>query len=165
MLRSVIRGNPTSWEERFPIVEFAYNRSYHSSIHMTPFEACYGFNPLLPLTLTPLSSDVVISLDAKKRAEEMLKVHTKVRESIDRTNSKVSKRKNRGKKKEIFQPGEWVWVHFRKERFPHKRKGKLSPRGDGPFQVLQRINDNAYKIDLQGVIWDGSPMHLRSIET
>ena len=50
----------------------------------------------------------------------------------------------------VFQPGDWVLVHFRKERFPKQRKSKLSPRGDGPFQVLERINDNAYKIDLQG---------------
>jgi len=26
----------------------------------------------------------------------------------------------------------------------------LAPRRDGPFQVIQRINDNAYKIDLLG---------------
>ena len=26
----------------------------------------------------------------------------------------------------------------------------MAPRGDGPFQVIQRINDNAYKIDLLG---------------
>ena len=24
----------------------------------------------------------------------------------------------------------------------------MNPRGDGPFQVIERINDNAYKIDL-----------------
>ena len=39
---------------------------------------------------------------------------------------------------------------MRKERFPEQRKSKLQPRGDGPFQVLERINDNAYKIDLPG---------------
>lgn len=39
---------------------------------------------------------------------------------------------------------------MRKERFPSQRKSKLQPRGDGPFQVLSRINDNAYKIELPG---------------
>ena len=37
---------------------------------------------------------------------------------------------------------------MRKERFPTKRRSKLLSWGDGPFQVLERINDNAYKLDL-----------------
>ena len=37
---------------------------------------------------------------------------------------------------------------MRKERFPEQRKSKLLPRGDGPFQVLEWINNNAYKLDL-----------------
>jgi len=35
-----------------------------------------------------------------------------------------------------------------KHRFPTKRNSKLSPRGDGHFQVLKKINNNAYKLDL-----------------
>ena len=48
----------------------------------------------------------------------------------------------------VFQPGDLVWLHLRKERFPTKRHSKLAPRGDGPFKVLHRINDNAYVLDL-----------------
>jgi len=48
----------------------------------------------------------------------------------------------------VFEPEDWVWLHLRKDRFPSQRKSKLQPRGDGPFKVLERINDNAYKIDL-----------------
>ena len=39
---------------------------------------------------------------------------------------------------------------MRKERFPACRWSKLHPRRDGPFQVLERINDNAFKLDLPG---------------
>ncbi|XP_028104578.1 uncharacterized protein LOC114300962 [Camellia sinensis] len=31
-----------SWETHLPLVEFAYNNSYHSSIGMAPYEALYG---------------------------------------------------------------------------------------------------------------------------
>jgi len=37
---------------------------------------------------------------------------------------------------------------LRKDRFPSLRKSKLSHRGDGPFKVLHKINNNAYMIEL-----------------
>ena len=48
----------------------------------------------------------------------------------------------------IFNVGDLVWLHLRKDRFPNERKSKLLPRADGPFKVLARYNNNAYKIDL-----------------
>ena len=39
---------------------------------------------------------------------------------------------------------------MRKERFSQKRKSKFNPREDGPFEVLEKINDNAYRIELAG---------------
>ena len=48
----------------------------------------------------------------------------------------------------VFNIGDRVWLHLRKDRFPQERKSKLRPRADGPFKVLARYNDNAYKIDL-----------------
>jgi hypothetical protein len=35
-----------------------------------------------------------------------------------------------------FEPGDWVWVHMRKEMFPEQRRSKLMPRGDGPYQII-----------------------------
>ena len=41
-----------------------------------------------------------------------------------------------------------MWIHLSKERFPQERNSKLKPRGDGPFRVLKRINNNSYVIDI-----------------
>jgi hypothetical protein len=37
---------------------------------------------------------------------------------------------------------------LRKDRFPELRKSKLMPRGAGPYKILEKINDNAYKLEL-----------------
>ncbi|GKB49059.1 gag-pol polyprotein, partial [Tanacetum coccineum] len=36
------------------------------------------------------------------------------------------------------------------DRFPAKRRSKLSPRSEGPFKILTKVNDNAYKVNLPG---------------
>ena len=75
-------------------------------------------------------------------------MHERVRNQIENQTKVYAAQGNRGRNKLVLNEGDWVWLHLRKERFPTKRKSKLSPRGDGPFQVLERINNNAYRLDL-----------------
>ena len=42
MLWACVLNLKGSWEEHLPLVEFAYNNSYQTSIHMAPYEALYG---------------------------------------------------------------------------------------------------------------------------
>ena len=69
-------------------------------------------------------------------------------ETIERRIKKQQEDSNKGRKEVTFQEGDWVWLHLRNERFPTQRKSKLLPRGDGLFQVIRRINNNAYELDL-----------------
>ena len=75
-------------------------------------------------------------------------MHERVKNQIENKIKVYSTKGNKGRKELVLNEGDWVWLHLRKDRFPTKRKSKLSPRGDGPFQVLERINNNAYRLDL-----------------
>ncbi|WVZ83985.1 hypothetical protein U9M48_031071 [Paspalum notatum var. saurae] len=76
-----------------------------------------------------------------KKTTEVLTAHffwPKLKRDVER----------KGRKQVLFEPGDLVWLHLRKEHFPDLRKSKLMPRAAGPFKVLEKINDNAYKLEL-----------------
>jgi hypothetical protein len=136
------------WEDCLPHIEFAYNRSMHSTTKMCPFQIVYGFLPRAPIDLMPLPSSEKLNFDATKHAELMLKLHEITKENIERMNAEYKLAGDKGRKEIKFEPGDLVWLHLRKERFSELRKSKLLLRADGPFKVLERITDNAYKLDL-----------------
>ncbi|XP_071914093.1 uncharacterized protein [Coffea arabica] len=100
--------------------------------------------------LLPLPSSEHVNLDDKKKVEFVRSLHDKVRTNIERRTAQYVQQTNKHRRKLVFEPGDWVWLHLRKERFSKQRQSKLSPRGNGPFQVIERINDNAYRLDLLG---------------
>ncbi|XP_027184032.1 uncharacterized protein LOC113782339 [Coffea eugenioides] len=122
LLRAIIKKNLKSWEECLPHVEFAYNRAIHSTTGFSPFECVYSFNPLTPLDLVPLPSNERAHLDSKQRAEFVKQLHEKVKANIERRTAQYVKQANKGRQKLILEPGDWVWLHMRKERFPVHRR-------------------------------------------
>ena len=148
LLRVLIKKNIKEWEECLPIAEFAYNRARHSTTGKSPFEVVYRFNPLSPLDILPLPLEERINMDASARVNHLKKVHEDTRLNIERQVQRLATKLNINKQPMVFDIGDLVWLHLRKEHFPQERKSKLQPRADGPFKVLARYNANAYKIDL-----------------
>ncbi|XP_024014001.1 uncharacterized protein LOC112088080 [Eutrema salsugineum] len=89
------------------------------------------------------------SLDGKTKAELVKQIHEKARANIEEKTKQYVKHANKSRRKLTFEEGDLVWVHLRKERFPAERNSKLMPRVDGPFEIIRKINDNAYQLDLQ----------------
>nr|KAJ0203488.1 hypothetical protein LSAT_V11C500244810 [Lactuca sativa] len=116
----------------------------------SPFKVVYGVNPYMPLDLIPLPKDELVHKDANDKLKAMMKLHQQVREKIEAVNELYKQKSNKHRKPRVFQDGDLVWVYMRKECFPNKRKNKLMPRAEGPYRVVSRFNDNAYKVDLGG---------------
>jgi hypothetical protein len=108
LLRAIIQKNLKNWEECLPFVEFAYNRTMHSTTGFSPFEIVYGFNPLTPMNLIPLTFEENVSLDGEKKAKMVRQLHERVRLQIEKKNRLYASKANKGRKLVVFQPGDWV---------------------------------------------------------
>ncbi|GJR59174.1 transposon ty3-I gag-pol polyprotein [Tanacetum coccineum] len=95
--------------------------AYNHATGLSPFMVVYGMNPHTPLDLAVID-----------------------------TTTKFSKEANKNRKHILFQPGDLVLINLHIEQFPSKRQSKLSPRSEGPFRILAKVNNNAYKVDLPG---------------
>lgn len=150
MIRSLVKKNVREWEDLLPHAEFAYNRSISQTTGCSPFEAVYGLNPNGPLDLSPIHIDSNFSGEADERAKFIKKIHEQVRSRILKQTEKYKRQADKHRKQVVFNEGDLVWIHLRRERFPNRRYAKLQPRADGPFKIVQKINDNAYKVQLPG---------------
>ncbi|KAK1670589.1 hypothetical protein QYE76_058748 [Lolium multiflorum] len=116
-----------------------------------PNRATYRTNPEDTKEIQRQIQDLLekgTNIDFDKRTTTMKKLHEDTRATIQEHVLRQATRLNAKKKERIFNEGDLVWIHLRKDRFPQERNSKLKPRGDGPFKVLKRINNNAYVIDI-----------------
>jgi hypothetical protein len=85
--------------------------------------------------------------DIIKEAERQVQI---IRENLRIAQSRQKSYAD-GKRRDVsFQEGDYVYLKVSPirglRRF--KVKGKLSPRFIGPFQILQRVGEVAYRLDL-----------------
>ncbi|XP_074305835.1 uncharacterized protein LOC141641057 [Silene latifolia] len=88
-----------------------------TAIGHSPFEIVYGVNPLMPLDLSSVPREE-FNPDAKKIAEQLLKLHETAIKQIERSNELYKKQSKKPRKKKEFEAGDLLWLHLRKERFP-----------------------------------------------
>ena len=96
----------------------------------------------------PLPTTEHVHSDAKEHADFILKLHASTKENMEKMTEKYIIAGSQGRKEVKLEPGDLVWLHLRKERFLDLRKSKLMPRAAGPYKILEKINDNAYKLEL-----------------
>jgi transposase InsO family protein len=72
ILRMYVMDNQTHWEKYLPLVEFAYNNSFHSSIGMPPYEALYGRPCRTLLSWERLEERVTVGPELIQEMEEQV---------------------------------------------------------------------------------------------
>jgi hypothetical protein len=73
MLRMSVMDQQKHGEESLPLVEFAYNNSYQSTIKMAPFEFLYGRSCQTPLSWDRLEDRVLVGPEVIQEMEEKMK--------------------------------------------------------------------------------------------
>ncbi|CAN4093281.1 unnamed protein product [Withania somnifera] len=140
-----------TWDQHLPLVEFAYNNGYHSGIEMAPFEALYGRRCRSPIGWFE-------GFETKIRSTYLLRDSLdQVRLIRDRPRAAQSRQKSyadRRLRALEFGVGDKVFLRVSPMRGVMRfgRRGKLSPRFIGPYEVLERVSDVAYRLSLPPIL-------------
>nr|GEZ15748.1 reverse transcriptase domain-containing protein [Tanacetum cinerariifolium] len=129
MLQACVIDFGKGWVKHLPLVKFSYNNSYHASIKVAPYEALYGRKCQSPET-----------------TEKIILIKQRIQAAQDQQKS-YADRKRKPMKFEVedrvmLKVSPWKGV----VRFI--KRGKLNPRYIGPFKVLARVRDVAYRLEL-----------------
>ena len=74
MLRACIIDFESTWETHLPLIEFAYNNSFHSSIGMASFEALYGQPSRSSLCWDEVGENELLGPDMIRETHEKIQI-------------------------------------------------------------------------------------------
>ncbi|WVZ84746.1 LOW QUALITY PROTEIN: hypothetical protein U9M48_031737 [Paspalum notatum var. saurae] len=134
MLRACAIQYGTSWDKCLPYAEFSYNNSYQASLKKSPFEALYGNRCRTPLFWNQTGEKMPNSNYENLR----------VAQSRQRSYADVRRRDL------SFKVDDHVYLKVSPMRGIRRfnMKGKLAPRYIGPFKILEKKGEVAYRLEL-----------------
>ena len=147
MLRACVRDLKGSWEEHLPLVEFAYNNSYQASIQMAPYEAIYGRPCRSPICWTEVGESSITGPNLiRDSSKKVGMIQKRLLTAQSRQKSYVDIRRRPLE----FEVGDHVFLKVMPKRgvIRFGKRGNLSPRYIGPFEVLERVGAVAYRLAL-----------------
>ncbi|KAE8668214.1 putative Quercetin 3-O-methyltransferase 1 [Hibiscus syriacus] len=154
LLRCLAGTKPKQWDLALPQAEFAYNRSKNRTTYLSPFDIIYGQNPSGVLDLAPIPRIGRFNPKAYEMTKYLRGIHEQVKQTIHESNTKYKTRVDNHRRQVLFDIGDFVWVVLTHDRFPVGEYNKLKDRKIGPCEVVQKINDNAYRLRI--------PIHLKT---
>ena len=83
---------------------------------------------------------------ARKFIEKIQLVHHALQEQLEKSQSSYKARNDKHRVDHKFQVGDEFWLYISKERLQGEGKN-LKPIRYGPFKILEKIGNNAFKLD------------------
>ena len=147
MLRVCVVDFKGNWDDYLPLIEFSYNNSFHASIGMPPFEALYGRKCRSPLYWDEVGERKILGPELVQQTKEKIEL---IRQRIVAAQNRQSKYADQHRKDIEFETGDLVLLKVSpwKGVLRFGKKGKLSPRFIGPFEILKRVGKVAYELAL-----------------
>ncbi|KAM1370587.1 hypothetical protein ACFX2F_041029 [Malus domestica] len=147
MLRSSVLQFGDSWHDRLDLMEFAYNNSFHSSIGMSPFEALYGRACRMPLCWSEVRERV---LEGPEIVDETTQNVQVIKSNMKAAQDRQKSLADRHTTDRVYNVGDWVFLKLSPWRGVVRfgKRGKLSPRYIGPYVIIERVGEVAYRLEL-----------------